>query len=117
MVLIDGLGVGDVGPIVLRDRKTLAEDGILICVVTIDSQHGEILAGPDLISRGFTYHGESRELLEEAAGRVAEALQELSAQGVTEWSTIKKACRHSLGEFVWKRTRRRPMILPIIMEI
>ncbi|CAN5285944.1 ribonuclease J [soil metagenome] len=117
MVLIDGLGVGDVGPIVLRDRKTLAEDGILICVVTIDSQHGEILAGPDLISRGFTYHGESRELLEEAAGRVAEALQELSAQGVTEWSTIKKACRHALGEFVWKRTRRRPMILPIIMEI
>ncbi len=117
MVLIDGLGVGDVGPIVLRDRKTLAEDGILICVVTIDSQHGEVLAGPDLISRGFTYHGESRELLEEASDRVAQALDQLSAEGVTEWSTIKKACRHALGEFVWKRTRRRPMILPIIMEI
>jgi ribonuclease J len=86
-------------------------------VVTIDSHHGEILAGPDLISRGFTYHGESRGLLEEAAGSVAEALQELSREGVTEWSTIKKACRHALGEYVWKGTRRRPMILPIIMEI
>lgn len=117
MVLIDGLGVGDVGPTVLRDRRTLAGDGILICVVTIDSQRGEILAGPDLISRGFTYHGESRELLGEAAERVASALDELSAEGVTEWSTIKKACRRALGEFVWGRTRRRPMILPIVMEI
>lgn len=117
MVLIDGLGVGDVGPIVLRDRRTLAGDGIVVCVVTIDSQHGEVLAGPDLISRGFTYHGESRGLFEEASARVAQALDELSVEGVTEWSTIKKACRHALGEFVWKETRRRPMILPIIVEI
>ncbi len=116
-VLVDGLGVGDVGPVVLRDRKTLAGDGILICVVTIDSQDGAILAGPDLISRGFVYHGESQEFLQEAGDRVADALDELGDDQVREWSSIKKACRNSLGEIVWKRTRRRPMILPIVMEI
>ena len=116
-VLVDGLGVGDVGPVVLRDRKTLAGDGILICVVTIDSQDGAILAGPDLISRGFVYHGESQEFLQEAGDRVADALDELGDDQVREWSSIKKACRNSLGEIVWKRTRRRPMILPIVMEV
>jgi ribonuclease J len=117
MILVDGLGVGDVGPVVLRDRRVLAEDGVLICVVTIDSQSGEILAGPDLISRGFVYEGESRDFLDEAADAVADALEELEAEGVTEWGAIKKASRHALGELVWHRTRRRPMILPIVMEI
>jgi ribonuclease J len=117
VVLVDGLGVGDVGPLVLRDRHLLAGDGIVICVVTIDGQNGEVLAGPDLITRGFVYEDESRRFLGEAADRVADALEVLEAQQVVEWSTIKKACRRSLGEFVWQRTRRRPMILPIVMEV
>ncbi|MEA2507328.1 MAG: ribonuclease [Actinomycetota bacterium] len=117
VVLVDGLGVGDVGPTVLRDRHLLAGDGIVICVVTIDGQNGEVLAGPDLITRGFVYEDESRRFLGEAADRVADALEVLEAQHVVEWSSIKKVCRRSLGEFVWQRTRRRPMILPIVMEV
>ncbi|MDQ3957706.1 MAG: ribonuclease J [Actinomycetota bacterium] len=116
-ILVDGLGVGDVGPVVLRDRRLLAGDGVIICVVTIDGQNGEILAGPDLVSRGFIYEDESRAFLEEAGDRVAAALEELERDGVTDWSPIKKACRHTLGEFIWKETRRRPMILPIVMEV
>ncbi len=117
MVFVDGLGVGDVGPVVLRDRQVLAGDGILICVVTIDAQNGEILAGPDLISRGFVYEDESRDFLEEAADRVADALEELERDRVTDWATIKKKCRRTLGEYVWHETRRRPMIMPIVMEV
>lgn len=117
MVFVDGLGVGDVGPVVLRDRQVLAGDGILICVVTIDAQNGEILAGPDLISRGFVYEDESRDFLEEAADRVADALEVLEQEGVTDWATIKKKCRRTLGEYVWQETRRRPMIMPIVMEV
>lgn len=117
MVLVDGLGVGDVGPVVLRDRRHLAEDGILICVLTIDSQNGEILAGPDLISRGFVYMEEARDLLDEAADAVEDRLDQLEGEARTDWSALKKACRRSLGEYVWKTTNRRPMILPIIMEV
>jgi ribonuclease J len=117
MVLVDGLGVGDIGPVVLRDRRLLAEDGVLVCVVTIDAQTGEILAGPDLISRGFVYEDARRDLLDEAAERVLEALEELERDGVTDWGAIKKAARRALGEFVWRSTHRRPMILPIVMEV
>ncbi len=117
MVLVDGLGVGDVGPVVLRDRRHLAEDGVLICVVTIDSHSGEILAGPDLISRGFVHVDEWRDFLDEAAERVADALDDLDSDLITDWGAIKKACRRSLGEFVWKETRRRPMILPVVTEV
>jgi len=117
MVLVDGLGVGDVGPVVLRDRRVLSEDGILICVVTIDGQNGEILAGPDLISRGFVFEDKSRAFLDDAADRVADALEGLEAEGVTDWSAIKKKARNALGEFVWEQTRRRPMIMPIVMEV
>ncbi|MDQ3953293.1 MAG: ribonuclease J [Actinomycetota bacterium] len=117
MILVDGLGVGDVGPVVLRDRRVLAGDGVIICVVTIDGQNGEVLAGPDLVSRGFVYEEQSREFLDQAADRIADALEKLERDHVTDWSTIKKACRHALGEFVWKETRRRPMILPIVMEV
>jgi ribonuclease J len=116
-ILVDGIGVGDVGPVVLRDRRLLAGDGVLVCVVTIDGQSGEILAGPDLISRGFVHEGESRDFLDAAAERTLVELEELEDDGVTDWSAIKKACRHALGEFVWRETRRRPMILPIVMEI
>ena len=116
-VLVDGLGVGDVGPVVLRDRRHLAEDGILICVLTIDSVTGEILAGPDLISRGFVFVDEAQDLLDEAADAVAERLNQIDAEAATDWGALKKACRRSLGEFVWQNTRRRPMILPIVMEV
>jgi ribonuclease J len=116
-VLVDGLGVGDVGPVVLRDRKVLAGDGILICVVTIDSQTGEILAGPDLISRGFVHEDESRDLLDDAADRVEDALMALEPDQATDWGAVKKACRRALGEYVWQTTQRRPMILPILMEV
>jgi ribonuclease J len=117
MVLVDGLGVGDIGPTVLRDRRVLAEDGFLMCVVTIDSQSGEFLAGPDLISRGFVHMDESREWLDEAADRVHDALERLEGEHVTDWQMLKKTCRRALGEFVWHSLRRRPMILPVIMEI
>jgi ribonuclease J len=115
-VLVDGLGVGDVGPVVLRDRRLLAGDGFLLCVVTIDSQSGEILAGPDLISRGFVHVDEARELLDAATDRVVDALDELE-DGITEWTTIKKTCRRALGEYIWGETRRRPMIVPVVMEV
>ena len=116
-VLVDGLGVGDVGPVVLRDRRHLAEDGILICVLTIDSHTGEILAGPDLISRGFVFVDEAQDLLDDAAEAVAARLDDIDAEAATDWGAIKKACRRSLGEYVWRHTRRRPMILPIVMEV
>jgi ribonuclease J len=116
-VLVDGLGVGDVGPVVLRDRRHLSEDGILICVLTIDSHTGEILAGPDLISRGFVFVDEAQDLLEDAADAVADRLDDIDAEAATDWGAIKKACRRSLGEYVWRHTRRRPMILPIVMEV
>ena len=116
-ILVDGLGVGDVGPVVLRDRKVLAGDGIVICVVTIDSRTGEILAGPDIISRGFVFEDEARDFLDEAADRVEDALDKLESDHVTDWQAIKKACRRALGEFIWQETRRRPMIMPIVTEV
>ena len=116
-ILVDGLGVGDVGPVVLRDRKVLAGDGIVICVVTIDSRTGEILAGPDIISRGFVFEDEARDFLNEAADRVEDALDKLERERVTDWQAIKKACRRALGEFIWQETRRRPMIMPIVTEV
>lgn len=116
-VLVDGLGVGDVGPVVLRDRQLLAGDGFIVCLVTIDQQSGEILAGPDLISRGFVYEDASRAFLDDAADRVEDALANLEREKVTDWSAIKKTMRRSLGEFIWQETRRRPMILPLITEV
>lgn len=116
-ILVDGLGVGDVGPVVLRDRRVLADDGILVCVVAIDTHTGEVLGGPDLISRGFVHVDSSRELLDEATQAVSRALANLEADRSTDLTAVKKTCRRALGEFVWKRTRRRPMILPVITEI
>ncbi|MQB01238.1 MAG: RNase J family beta-CASP ribonuclease [Actinobacteria bacterium] len=116
-ILVDGLGVGDVGPVVLRDRRHLAGDGILVCVVAIDSHNGELISGPDLISRGFVHMDESRDFLDEAADRVADAVETLEKDQITDWAAVKKACRKALGEFVWQETRRRPMILPIVMDV
>ena len=116
-VLIDGLGVGDVGNIVLRDRKLLSQDGILVVVVTLSKQKAAILSGPDIISRGFVYVRESEELLEEANRLVTQTLQKLMIENVNEWSSLKTSVKDVLGRFLYEQTRRRPMILPIIMEV
>jgi len=116
-VLVDGLGVGDVGNIVLRDRKQLSQDGILIVVVTIDKETTEVVAGPDIISRGFVYVRESEELMEQAREKVKQSLKKCQEEHITEWSTIKSQVREYLGKFLFEQTRRRPMILPIIMEV
>ncbi|PWK15466.1 ribonuclease J [Tumebacillus permanentifrigoris] len=116
-VLIDGLGVGDVGNIVLRDRKLLSQDGILVVVVTLSKQDGTILSGPDIISRGFVYVRESEQLLEEANKIVTGTLQRMVSENVSEWSSLKTGVREALSRFLYEQTRRRPMILPIIMEV
>lgn len=116
-VLVDGLGVGDVGNIVLRDRKQLSQDGILIVVVTIDKESTEVIAGPDIISRGFVYVRESEELMEQSREKVRLALKKCQQEGISEWSAIKSQVREALGKFLFEQTRRRPMILPIIMEV
>lgn len=116
-VLVDGLGVGDVGNIVLRDRRQLSQDGILIVVVTLDKQNAVVAAGPDIVSRGFVYIREAEQLMDEAKEKVQIALDKCQENHVTEWSSIKSAVRDSLGRFLYEKTRRRPMILPIIMEI
>lgn len=116
-VLVDGLGVGDVGAIVLRDRKHLAEDGLIIAVATIDRALGEILVGPDLVSRGFVYVRESEELMNEAKKLLTETLQDCLDHNMKEWNAIKGRMKDSLSDYIFKKTKRSPMILPIIMEI
>lgn len=116
-VLIDGLGVGDVGNIVLRDRRLLSQDGILVIVVTLSKQEGKILSGPDIISRGFVYVRESEGLLEESNRIVSSTLNKLMSENVNEWASLKTHVKDALGRFLYEQTRRRPMILPIIMEV
>ncbi|MCH5275392.1 MAG: ribonuclease J [Lachnospiraceae bacterium] len=116
-ILVDGLGVGDVGNVVLRDRQHLAEDGILIVVMALDEVGGVIVSGPDIVSRGFVYVKESDELMEEARLIVHNAMEELVDRGITDWGKLKAATKDVLSEYVWKKTKRRPMILPIIMEV
>ena len=116
-VLVDGLGVGDVGNIVLRDRRQLSQDGIMIVVVTIDKETCHVVSGPDIVSRGFVYVREAEGLMDEARDKVQLALEKCEENGISEWSAIKSTVRDSLGRFLYERTRRRPMILPIIMEI
>lgn len=116
-VLVDGLGVGDVGNIVLRDRRQLSQDGIMIVVVTIDKETCHVVSGPDIVSRGFVYVREAEGLMDDAKERVESALARCEENGVSEWSLIKSTVRDSLGRFLYEKTRRRPMILPIIMEI
>ena len=116
-VLVDGLGVGDVGAIVLRDRKHLAEDGLIIAVATIDRTVGEILAGPDVVSRGFVYVRESEELMNEAKELLTDTLQNCLDNHMHEWNAIKGRMKDNLSDFIFRKTKRSPMILPIIMEI
>lgn len=116
-VLVDGLGVGDVGNIVLRDRRQLSQDGILIIVVSMNKESGTVVSGPDIVSRGFVYVRESEALMDGAKDRVKQALEKCEDGNITEWATIKSNVRDALGRYLYEKTRRRPMILPIIMEV
>ncbi|MBQ2034443.1 MAG: ribonuclease J, partial [Peptococcaceae bacterium] len=116
-VLIDGLGVGDVGNIVLRDRKQLSQDGILIVVVTLDRETHSIAAGPDIVSRGFVYVREADELMAGAREKVTQSLEKSLERNIVDWSSLKTGLRDTLSRYLYEKTRRRPMILPIIQEI
>jgi len=117
VIMVDGLGVGDVGNIVLRDRRQLSQDGILIVVVTMNRESGKIIAGPDIVSRGFVYVRESEALMEEAKHRVIQALKHCVEEKIYDWTTMKVSVKDALAQFLFEQTRRRPMILPIFMEI
>ncbi len=116
-VMVDGLGVGDVGNIVLRDRHILAEEGIIIVVLTLDGQSGQVLAGPDIVSRGFVYVRDAGDLMDDAQAVLNHTMDHLMDKNVKDWGKIKQEIKDSLGGFVWKETKRRPMIIPIIMEV
>ena len=116
-ILVDGLGVGDVGNIVLRDRQHLAEDGIMIVVLTLEKRSSRLLAGPDIVSRGFVYVRESEDLMDEAREVVLDAVSSCLKKKVTDWGKLKNVIRDSLSDYLWKKMKRNPMILPIIMEI
>ena len=116
-ILVDGLGVGDVGNVVLRDRQHLGEDGILIVVMAMEKSCNYLVSGPEIVSRGFVYVKESDELMEEARQIVDDTVQDLLDRGISDWGKIKAATKDALSEYVWKKTKRRPMIMPIIMEV
>ena len=116
-ILVDGLGVGDVGNIVLRDRQNLAQNGIIVVVLTLEKFSNQLLAGPDIVSRGFVYVRESEDLMEEARRIVSDAVQDCLDRKINDWGKIKNIIRDSLSDFLWKRMKRNPMILPIIMEV
>lgn len=116
-VMVDGLGVGDVGNIVLRDRQHLSQDGLIIVVLTMDSNTGEVIAGPDMISRGFVYVRESENLMDDVKFMITIKIQECVSNGTTDWATLKSIIKDNLREYIYRETKRNPMILPIIMEV
>ncbi len=116
-IFVDGLGVGDVGNIVLRDRQQLSQNGLMIVVVTLERHSNQVLAGPDIVSRGFVYVRESETLMDDCRMVVQDALDECSRKNITDWGKIKGKIKDSLGEFLWKKTKRNPMVLPIITEV
>jgi ribonuclease J len=116
-VFVDGLGIGDVGNIVMRDRQHLAEDGIVIVVMTMDSASGQIIAGPDIVSRGFIYVRESESLMDESQAVLNDTVDHIARKGIRDWGKIKSEIRENLGSFFWKKTKRKPMIIPIIMDV
>lgn len=117
MVFVDGTGVGDVGSVVLRDRKHLAEDGMIVVCVNLSSQNGDVISGPDIITRGFIYVKESEELIEELRDVALEAIDRCQRKRIRDWSAIKSAIKNDLSGYLYKATKRNPMILPVIMEI
>ena len=116
-ILVDGLGVGDVGSIVLRDRQHLSQDGLIVIVLTMDSTTGEVVAGPDVISRGFVYVRESENLMDEVKSVVRHEIKKCEEKGIRDWTTIKTNVRENLRDYIFKKTKRNPMIIPIIMEV
>ena len=116
-VLIDGYGVGDVGNIVLRDRRHLAQDGLIVVVATVDVDSCEIISGPDIISRGFVYVRESEELMDEVRAIARNVLEETLEAGVTEWNQIKSNVKDDHSKYLYSKTKRKPMILPVIMNV
>ncbi len=116
-IMVDGLGVGDVGNVVLRDRQHLAENGIIIVVLALDQTSGQLTAGPDIVSRGFVYVREADELMDEARATVQFTVERCLERNIVDWGKLKSSIRDGLTDFIWKRTKRRPMILPIIMEV
>ena len=116
-MLVDGLGVGDVGNVVLRDRKHLAQDGLIVAVMSIDSMTGEIISGPDVISRGFVYVKESEKLIDGAKEIITKTINECWLESGSDWGTMKAKVRGALNEYMYSRTKRSPMILPVIMDI
>ena len=117
MVFVDGTGVGDVGSVVLRDRKHLAQDGMIVVCVNLSAQDGGILTGPDIITRGFVYVKESEELMEELREVTIEAIERCQRKRARDWSVLKSAIKNDLSGYLYKTTKRNPMILPVIMEI
>lgn len=116
-IFVDGIGVGDVGTIVLRDRQQLSEEGMMVVVIAMDQATGQMLAGPDIVSRGFVYVRESEELMEEATALLRDVMDDMEERGITDWGKIKTSMKDALSDYVWRKTKRRPMILPIIQEI
>ena len=116
-IFVDGLGVGDVGSIVMRDRQHLAEDGIMIIVLTLDKGSNTLLSGPDIVSRGFVYVRESEDLMEQARAVVYDAVEKCLDRHITDWGKMKNVMKDALGDYIRKKTKRNPMILPIIMEV
>ena len=116
-VMVDGLGVGDVGNVVLRDRKHLSEDGLVIIVATVDSRTGKVLAGPDLVSRGFVYVRENESLMDGAQSTVEMTLNRCVEERVRDWNSVKTRMREALSSYIYRRTKRSPMILPVLMEV
>ena len=114
---MDGTSVGDVGSVVLRDRKHLAEDGMIVVCLGLSSEDGGVISGPDIITRGFIYVKESEELMEELREVAMEAIERCRRKRVRDWSTIKSAIKNDLGGYLYKTTKRNPMILPVIMEV
>jgi ribonuclease J len=116
-IFVDGLGVGDVGTLVLRDRKHLSQDGMIVVVVTLNAEDGSITAGPDIVSRGFIYVRENEELMDQLKKVALDTLENCRAQKITDWTTIKATLKESISDLLYKSTKRSPMILPIIMEV
>ena len=116
-VMVDGLGVGDVGSIVLRDRRHLSEDGLVIIVATLDAASGYVLAGPDIVTRGFVYVRESEELLAGAREVVRDALGRMTTADLRDFGSVKTRIREAVSSYVYRKTKRSPMILPILMDV
>ena len=116
-VFVDGLGVGDVGSVVLRDRKHLAQDGMIVVVVSLSGETGDLVSGPDIITRGFVYVKESEGLMDELREVALDSLEACQAQGMLDWASIKSAIKSEMSRYLYRKTKRNPMILPVIMEV